>query len=383
MKLNLGAGEHLLPGYHNLDRKTGQEIFPLAVEPGSCTEIRASHVLEHFPHAAIGEVLRDWVKALKPGGVLKIAVPDFETIARAYLGGANLPIQGYVMGGQIDNNDVHLSIFDAEVLTEAMKASGLVGISRWTSETNDCASLPVSLNLMGVKPGAVDIGKIRAVMSVPRLGFMDNMFSAIQALAPMGIGLSKHTGAFWDQCITRSIEDALADGADWILTIDYDSVFDRNHIEQLVSLANRYPGVDAIVPIQSARMSELPLMTVKDSDGNNRTRMEYREFDGELLKIATGHFGLTLIRAEALRKMPKPWFLGVPDSDGAWNTDKIDADIWFWREFEKAGFAACLANRVAIGHLELMVRWPGHDFQAIHQHPSEFWKTGQPENTWK
>ena len=56
MKLNLGAGEQQLEGYTNLDRKTGQEVYPLSGfltdhrELDECdrniTEIRASHVLE-------------------------------------------------------------------------------------------------------------------------------------------------------------------------------------------------------------------------------------------------------------------------------------------------------------------------------------------------
>jgi len=52
-RLNLGAGDKPLDGYINLDRKTGQECFPLAYDDGSVDVIRASHILEHFPHAMI------------------------------------------------------------------------------------------------------------------------------------------------------------------------------------------------------------------------------------------------------------------------------------------------------------------------------------------
>ena len=204
-----------------------------------------------------------------------------------------------------------------------------------------------------------------------------------QALVPLGISLSKHTGAFWDQCLTKSIEEALAAGADWIMTVDYDSVFTRNHVEQMIGLAQRHPEADAIVPIQAGRMTNLPLMTIKGADGKNRGQIETSEFDGELLRISTGHFGATLIKGSSIRKLPKPWFLGVPDGNCEWNSDKIDADIWFWRQWERAGFSTYLANRVPIGHLELMIRWPGRDFSAIHQHSNDFWKDGPPEGIWK
>ena len=53
----------------------------------SVDEIRASHVLEHFPQAQLPAVIADWVRALTKGGKLKIAVPDFAKIAEGYLKG--------------------------------------------------------------------------------------------------------------------------------------------------------------------------------------------------------------------------------------------------------------------------------------------------------
>ena len=76
-KLNLGAGARPLEGYRNIDAKNNhgsksQKIFPLPDKDGTVDEIRASHVLEHFSHREVTAVVADWVRALKPGGVLKI-----------------------------------------------------------------------------------------------------------------------------------------------------------------------------------------------------------------------------------------------------------------------------------------------------------------------
>src|SRR4051812_8339039 len=100
-KLNLGAGSKPLAGYSNIDAKNKRgtvdtTIYPLPHVDGSVDEIRASHVLEHFSHREIGNVLADWVRALKPGGVLKIAVPDLKFIAERYLAGAEMPVQQYL-----------------------------------------------------------------------------------------------------------------------------------------------------------------------------------------------------------------------------------------------------------------------------------------------
>src|SRR5262245_57789670 len=112
MRINIGAGSYPLEGYLNLDRKTGDEAFPLQhqgkeIADGSVDEIRASHVLEHFPHAIAGDVVSHWAAKLKPGGALKIAVPDFDVIAQLYLDGSEAPIEGYIMGGQTDADDFH------------------------------------------------------------------------------------------------------------------------------------------------------------------------------------------------------------------------------------------------------------------------------------
>ena len=396
MKLNLGCGEQPLEGYENLDRKRGNEVYPLAYELilDDVEEIRASHVLEHFSHREVAAVMKDWVKALKPGGVLKIAVPNFEWIAKHYLDGKDINVQGYTMGGQVDEDDFHKCVFDEDELRNAMLDAGLVDIKPWKSEIHDCAALPVSLNLMGTKPDKSQPAaterpamKVSAVMSVPRLGFMDNFFCAFEALLPLGISLRKYTGAFWGQCLSRCMDQAIEEGADWILTIDYDSIFTKQDVEALLSIAGGNAAstsdVDAIAPLQASRTKPSPLMTMNGPDGKKLAEVPADTFDTELTKVATAHFGLTLIRVEALKKLPKPWFLSVPDERGEWGEGRTDDDIYFWRKFEEYGFGLYQANRVPIGHAELMVRWPGRDFQAIYQHPSNFYSEGKPSEVWK
>ena len=391
MKLNLGAGSAPIEGYVNLDHKTDDEIYPLKIEDNSVDEVRASHVLEHFSHHIVADVIAEWVRVLKPGGVLKIAVPDFEWIARKYLDGADVPIQGYLMGGQVDGDDFHATVFDQEALAELLTKAGLVDITVWNDGVSDCSALEVSLNLCGTKPALCadriplrDFAKnVGAAMSVPRLGFMDNFFCAFQALVPLGIGLRKQTGAFWGQCLTRAIEEWIKEGKEWVLTVDYDTLYQREDVEALLRLAIENPDVDAIAPVQASRTRAYPLMTIRGPDGRNLSEVAYEVFEPDLTSVDTAHFGLTLIRVAALERMPKPWFLGKPDAKGSWGDDRTDDDIYFWHKFVEAGNVLKLANRVTVGHAELMVRWPGRDFAAIWQHPSDFWSNGKPEDVWQ
>ena len=384
VRLNLGPGDGgKLKGYRNLDRKDGHEAYPLAVKDGSVDEIRASHLLEHFPHHQAKLVLEDWYRALKPGGLLKVAVPDFEWMARSYLEGADFPVQSTVMGGQQDADDFHHCIFDEEALREEMRRVGLYGIAHWPSDAPDCSGYECSLNLQGFKPPAT-WPRISGVMSVPRLGFLDNMFCAFEGLRSTRVRLRKHTGAYWEQCITRGIEQALeSEDPEYILTIDYDSIYSRTDVEALVFAMMRHPEVDALAPIQASRSRQMPLMTVKGEDGQNRGVLPRSFFKPEVAEVRTAHFGLTLIRVSALLDTPLPWFHSKPDSDGRWDANRSDADIEFWRNWERAGKRVYIANRVSIGHAELMVRWPGRDLAAIHQHPTEYWETGKPSEAWR
>jgi SAM-dependent methyltransferase len=168
IKLDLGAGEQSPEGFIPLGNVNGSHIFPLPYADASVDCIRASHVLEHFPHAQIADVLKEWTRVLKPGGELRIAVPNFEWIAENYVAGQPINTQGYVMGGQVDEADYHKATFDKRSLTQHLAAAGLMLIREWKSELQDCAALPVSLNLCGTKPHQSSIS-VSAVMSVPRL----------------------------------------------------------------------------------------------------------------------------------------------------------------------------------------------------------------------
>ncbi len=304
VKLNLGAGGTKIEGFTPIDRRGGQEVYPLVYADNSVDEARASHVLEHFSHRQTVHVLRDWVRALKPGGILRVAVPDFDALIKIYEEGTSPEVEAFLFGAHTDGNDVHLAMFNKEKLTELMTVAGLVDIKPWADDVVDCHKYPFSLNLEGRKPeaggesefarkandilariaalppekqtpfGNRDLNappKVRAVMSVPRLGLMDNFFCTFESLLPLRIPLKKVTGAFWGQCLQRGMEMLLDDGGcDLILTLDYDSVYQREAVLQLIQLMREHPEADAIAPIECHRSAPTPLMTRGGEDGKAR-----------------------------------------------------------------------------------------------------------------
>lgn len=147
-RLNIGGGKNPIPGYEIVDRCEGTEAFPLAFDDEVFDEVRASHILEHFPRKDVGEVVKEWCRVLKPGGTLKLAVPNYDWLLEHP---DDKQYEAILMGGQIDENDFHKTLFNPERLRTIMIDAGLVEINKWFGAKVDSACLPCSLNLMGKK----------------------------------------------------------------------------------------------------------------------------------------------------------------------------------------------------------------------------------------
>lgn len=90
--LNLGCGYRFHRDWENVDFVATdpnvrvhdlREKTPYA--DGTFDVVYHSHVLEHFPKRAALNFLQECYRVLKPGGVIRVAVPDLERIARLYL----------------------------------------------------------------------------------------------------------------------------------------------------------------------------------------------------------------------------------------------------------------------------------------------------------
>lgn len=382
VKLDLGAGEISPPGFIPVGRDHGSEVFPLRYPDESVDELRASHVLEHFSYRQLGAVVADWARCLKKGGKLKIAVPDFSKLAQSYLEGKAQPHESYIMGGQTDANDFHHAMFDHDRLRTLLASAGLVLIQPWKSEIDDCAAYQISLNLEARKPHVAEL-TVSGCMSVPRLGFMDNLFCVTEAVSACSVKLRMNGGAFWGQSLTKVFEKTIEqDNPDVILAIDYDSIFTPGHLARLIQTMMLYPHIDALAPIQSSRHEPTTLFTVAKGDGVNAAALPRTATSGDTMPVSTAHFGLTLIRVAKLKALPKPWFHSIPSPNGDWGEGHVDEDIRFWRVWEAAGNTLHLANRVAIGHAELVVRWPDINLNMHRQAISDYRRDGVPPECW-
>ncbi len=383
MNLNLGAGrdELHLPGYENWDRKNGREAYPLDVPDSSCWTIRASHVLEHFSHRDVPSVIDNWVSKLAPGGCLKVAVPNFDLVATEHLTQKGNGHAEFIMGSHVDEDDRHGCLFDRASLFTLMRANKLARIGPWESEINDCASHRYSLNLQGFKPTLADVetipdGAVVAVEASPRFAPVAHSYQALKSFTLLRIQCEVSQGCFWHQQLSEGMERALETNCKYVLTLDYDTIFQTSDVLELYRLMEAFPEADAITSVQSKRHSNCILAVGLAADGSRPDLATLA--DRLMTRIATAHFGLTIFRASSLRKLPRPWMMPEANGEGRWGDGHIDADMSFWYRWNEAGHTLFLANRVVVGHMSETIEWPGPDHRTIYQPLREYEKEGIP-----
>jgi predicted SAM-dependent methyltransferase len=90
IRLNIGCGGNIRPGYVNIDAFAPGPDFKmdaahLAFCDRSCDEIFSSHVLEHLSKHEVLPILREWNRILKTTGMVEIIVPDLPWCMKQWL----------------------------------------------------------------------------------------------------------------------------------------------------------------------------------------------------------------------------------------------------------------------------------------------------------
>ena len=167
--LHIGCGDNVLPKpFINIDSRKKKGVlnlkaYPLKFKDNSFDLVYASHILEHFNKVKVLKVLKEWVRVLKPGGILRISVPSFDNLSLIYKIDKNIDnISGPLMGGQTYKDNFHYEIFNQKKLIKLLTNAGLEAIHPWDfrrtihskywdfsqATTNE---IPISLNLEGRK----------------------------------------------------------------------------------------------------------------------------------------------------------------------------------------------------------------------------------------
>lgn len=139
MKLHLGCGSKYIPGFIHVDIQEYPHVdFRVPVnhltfaQDNSVDLIYACHVLEHFGRHKIDQVLGEWHRVLRKGGILRVAVPDFKAVVHRYQETSDLSeLIGLVSGGQRNEYDFHKMVFDEKFLRERLLRIGFASAGRY------------------------------------------------------------------------------------------------------------------------------------------------------------------------------------------------------------------------------------------------------------
>jgi hypothetical protein len=206
--------------------------------------------------------------------------------------------------------------------------------------------------------------RVKALMTAPRY---ENTWCRNQievVMKHMKIPLEVSLGVYYGQCMQMMMEAAV-DTTDYIVTVDGDTCFKPSQLQRLLNIIVQ-EDMDALAGMQIRRGSQAMLGARLNADSNSC------RWKGYPIQVDTAHFGLTVINAKRLRLVEKPWFFCKPNDDGVWGDGKIDSDVWFWLQWQKAGLKVFIDPDCRLGHVEEMVTMYDENYEPTHFYPKEW-----------
>jgi tetratricopeptide (TPR) repeat protein/SAM-dependent methyltransferase len=170
-RLNLGCGDKILDGYINVDvveSRSGKKpdllcdlrhLKPFA--DNSVDEILSVHVVEHFWRWEVLDILKEWVRVLKPGGKMVLECPNLKSACEEFLknpeaaafGGPEGQRSMWVFYGDPRWKDpymVHRWGYTPESLAKLMSEAGLIDAHQEPAEYK--LREPRDMRVVAMKP---------------------------------------------------------------------------------------------------------------------------------------------------------------------------------------------------------------------------------------
>jgi len=141
-RLHLGCGATHLDGWLNIDLFGNNADAFLDLRrrlPFADNSIDAAfheHLIEHLPYAAALRFATECCRVLRPGGILRMAMPDFRRYAESYLSNSGLIDEKrpdrpsrLLAFSEVFYEHGHLSMWDADTLQQLTAAAGFTSFA--------------------------------------------------------------------------------------------------------------------------------------------------------------------------------------------------------------------------------------------------------------
>lgn len=155
IKVHLGCWYREIPGFvhvdlcdlSHIDYRSSIDQLPFFADD-SVELIYCSHALEYFDRYEARLVLREWHRVLEPGGILRLAVPDFNALVKVYKETGELTnILGPLYGKMPITTDsdtitlYHKTVYDEKSLGMLLEKCGFIKPERWDWRTTEHAEI--------------------------------------------------------------------------------------------------------------------------------------------------------------------------------------------------------------------------------------------------
>jgi len=171
MKIAIGTGKRFMgDDWLHIDgapfpHVQSDDIWLGQLADDSAEVVYSSHFLEYFNRQFGMELVKCWRRVLRPGGTLRLAVPDFDAMAYALQNGFKLkdilgPLYGKMMMG---NQEIyHKTVYNYEDMVEFLLSAGYNHIRRYdwrlTDHANidDCSRAYLPHDIEAIRTGVFD-----------------------------------------------------------------------------------------------------------------------------------------------------------------------------------------------------------------------------------
>lgn len=149
MKLHIGGGKRIIPEFINVDGAKlphiqYYDVTKLDFSDNSVDEIYSVHLLNYFTRSEAVLMLKEWRRVLKPDGILRVGVPDFDACLQIYLKGAPIEhLLGLIFGEMNLNGDKiwHKTAYNYMSLTTILRRLGFKDIEEYDWRETEFAGI--------------------------------------------------------------------------------------------------------------------------------------------------------------------------------------------------------------------------------------------------